>query len=274
MNKLQQLFEFVAFMIQSTNQHGIHSPYLFEFYNQVISDDRRFYVFETLESIRHAYLHNDHDIEIVELGAGSSYSNARVKKISDVAKQQLSGAYQLRTIFRTVDWLQHRIEKPSLQIVELGASLGLSSFYLASVSNKNKVTSFEGNPHFVEFIEFQKKQWKLSNLDIIEGNFDTTFRAFAQESKSPIDLAFIDGNHREKATYQYFEWCLPMVHNDSILIFDDIHWSSGMYKAWKNIQKHPAVTASMDLYFMGIVFFRKDFQEERHLKIRPASLSF
>lgn len=272
MNKLKQILDFVSFVFNSTNQHGIHSPYLFDFYNQVISDDRKFYDFEKLEAIRRSYLNNHNELDIVELGAGSSYGNNNSKKISSIAKQQLSGAYQLRTLYRLVDWQQNRLTKKALNIIELGASLGLSSFYLASPSKKNKVISFEGNPHFIQFIEFQKKELSYKNLELVEGNFDDTFRAFAQ-SKKKIDLAFIDGNHRKEATIKYFEWSLDIIHNDSILVFDDIHWSDGMKKAWDTIKNHPRVTASIDLYFMGIVFFRDDFQENRHLRIRPSSLS-
>ena len=38
------------------------------------------------------------------------------------------------------------------------------------------------------------------------------------------------------------------IHNDSMLIFDDIHWSSGMEEAWQYIQNHPRVTVSIDTF--------------------------
>ena len=271
MSKFGQLVEFLTFMLRSTNQHGIHSPYLFDFYNQVISDERKFYAFEKLESIRRSYDNNDNPLEIIDLGAGSSYNNAKTKSISQIAQQQVSGNYQLRVIFRIIEWSQNRANKESLNIVELGSSLGLSTFYLASVSSKNQVNSFEGNPHFVKFIEFQKEQLGYSNVNMIEGNFDETYKDYTN-STGKIDIAFIDGNHREQATKDYFEWSLDSIHSNSILVFDDIHWSKGMKNAWNYIKNHPRVKASIDMYFMGIVFFKDDFQEKRHLNIRPVKL--
>jgi len=272
LGKLGQLIDFTAFMIQSTNQHGIHSPTLFDFYNQVIDDERNFYVFQQLETIRHSYFRNHNKLEIVELGAGSSYNQKKEKSISEIAKQQLSGAYQLRVIFRAIEWLQNQLKKPELRIVELGASIGLSTFYLSRISERNKVISFEGNPHFIDFIEYQLTQLHFNNITLIEGNFDNTFKEFTSKEKG-IDFIFIDGNHREQATYNYFEWSLSCVHNKSLIVLDDIHWSPGMQKAWKRIIDHPRVKASIDLYFMGIVFLDEDFQEKRHLKIRPKKLT-
>ena len=73
-----------------------------------------------------------------------------------------------------------------------------------------------------------------------------------------IDFAFIDGNHRYEPTLKYFEMLLGKSTDQSIFIFDDIYWSEGMCKAWKEIIARPEVTVSIDLYRMGIIFFRKE----------------
>ncbi|MDO9262230.1 MAG: class I SAM-dependent methyltransferase, partial [Flavobacteriaceae bacterium] len=77
----------------------------------------------------------------------------------------------------------------------------------------------------------------------------------------------IDGNHQKAATIAYFEQCLKSVHNDSMIIFDDIHWSTDMEEAWEIIQKNPLVTVSIDTFQWGIIFFRKE-QEKEHFVIR------
>jgi predicted O-methyltransferase YrrM len=82
-----------------------------------------------------------------------------------------------------------------------------------------------------------------------------------------VDLAFIDGNHRLSPTLKYFETILPKTHADSIIIFDDIHWSEEMEQAWEKIRTDECVRLSIDLFFMGIVFFRKEFREKQHFTI-------
>ena len=85
---------------------------------------------------------------------------------------------------------------------------------------------------------------------------------------SSVDFAFIDGNHRKEPTERYFKELLAKINNDSILVFDDIHWSSEMEAAWGAVKNNAAVTCSIDLFFIGIVFFRKEFKEKQHFVIR------
>jgi predicted O-methyltransferase YrrM len=102
---------------------------------------------------------------------------------------------------------------------------------------------------------------------LIKGNFDETLSS--QISKlAVVDFAFVDGNHRQKPTLNYFNQLLEKANENSIFIFDDIHWSNEMEEAWKEIQQHPSVTLSIDLFFIGIVFFRKEQKVPQHFLIR------
>ncbi len=220
----------------------------------------QFYHFNELENVRASLLNNENEIEIVDLGAGSSYVNTKTKKISKVANQQLSSAYQLQVIGRLLVLLEPN------HSIELGASLGLSSFYLAK-SSKRKVTSFEGNPAFIKLIKYQQKLLQVDNLEIIPGNFDNTLPAYLDRCKS-IDVAFIDGNHRKDATIQYFELLLSKMSHKGILIFDDIYWSQGMMQAWETIKSNDRCVVSVDLYAMGIVFIDKNLIKE-NIVLKP-----
>ncbi|HLT41068.1 MAG TPA: hypothetical protein VKZ95_00055, partial [Sphingobacteriaceae bacterium] len=75
------------------------------------------------------------------------------------------------------------------------------------------------------------------------------------------------GNHRKEATLNYFYSCLPKVHEGTLLIFDDIYWSQGMKEGWEEIINHPAVTVAIDLFYIGLVFF-KTGQEKENFKVR------
>ena len=73
-----------------------------------------------------------------------------------------------------------------------------------------------------------------------------------------MDLVFFDGNHQKEATIKYFTICLAKAHENSVFIIDDIYWSEGMQEAWNEIKNHAQVTVTIDLFFLGIVFFRKE----------------
>ena len=60
---------------------------------------------------------------------------------------------------------------------------------------------------------------------------------------------------------------MPTITNNSVWIFDDIHWSQEMENAWLTIKNHPKVTVTIDTFQWGIVFFRAE-QEKEHFVIR------
>ena len=159
-------------------------------------------------------------------------------------------------------------------ILELGTSLGITTSYLSLAKPDAQLITMEGAIAIAEKARQNFKTLKLlqgipfgQNLSLIEGNFDQTLSATI--SKLPVlDFAFIDGNHRQEPTERYFKQLLPVTHNDSILIFDDIHWSRDMEQAWETIKQNASVRCTIDLFFIGIVLFRQEFKEKQHFKIR------
>ena len=83
-----------------------------------------------------------------------------------------------------------------------------------------------------------------------------------------IDFAFLDGNHRYEPTINYFEQILSKSNDDTIVILDDIHWSKEVEEAWAYVQNHPRVTTTIDLFFIGVVFFRKEFKNKQLFVIK------
>ena len=100
----------------------------------------------------------------------------------------------------------------------------------------------------------------------MEGDFDETLPKY-MNTVDKIGLAYIDGNHRYVPTMQYFNTLLEKSAEETILIFDDIHWSAEMEKSWEAIKAHPAVTLTIDLFFIGLVFVRKAQKEKEHFII-------
>lgn len=241
--------------------HGVHSPFVFEFITRVLNDNRRFYAFDAIEKIRTQLLSNQALIEIQDFGAGSRVAKTNTRKISDVAKGSLKPAKYSQLLFRMIDYYG------PTQIIELGTSLGITTAYLASANPAAKVTTFEGSSAIAKIAGHNHGLLGLSNISLIEGNFDEQLPLWLAQNKS-VDFAFIDGNHAFKPTMAYFESLLAVVQDHTILVFDDIHWSEEMEEAWAQISAHPRVTLSIDLFFIGVVFFRKEFAQKQEVSIR------
>ena len=128
-----------------------------------------------------------------------------------------------------------------------------------------KVTSLEGCANTASIAENQFKKLGISNIELIVAPFDVSLKKVV--SNKAFDLVYFDGNHTKEATLNYFEVCLETVHNESVFIFDDINWSEEMNACWEKIKEHPKVTVTLDTFFWGIVFFRKE-QAIEHFTVR------
>ena len=155
--------------------------------------------------------------------------------------------------------------KPA-RIIELGTSLGISAAYLAKADPQTEVITIEGSPEIAKLAAENFKTLGIQNIIQRTGDFNQVLPELLNDQEA--GLVFIDGNHRYEPTVRYFEWILPHTGDDSILIFDDIHWSPEMEKAWAAISAHPSVTCSIDLFFLGMIFFRSEFREKQEFRVR------
>ena len=243
---------------KAKSRHGVHSPFVYRLVDGVIYDFRPKKVYADIENLRKGLLNDDHLITVTDLGAGSHVNNNKQKKVSQIAKNALKPPRLAQLIYRLAADLQPR------NIIELGTCLGITSLYLQKAAPQAQVYTLEGCPQTAGEAQKVFHSAGEDHIKLITGNFDHNLQPLIN-SLPQLDLVYIDGNHQKQATLNYFNWCLPKVHEDSMLIFDDIYWSEGMEEAWNIIKSHPQVTATVDLFWIGLVFFKKGQAKEDFL---------
>lgn len=241
--------------------HGTHSPFIFHFITRVLNDKTIYPEYAKVEALRSGLLADKTILSVEDFGAGSGISKSNQRTVASIAKNAAKP--------RKLGQLLHRMVteyKPST-IVELGTSLGITSSYLALGNTAASVITMEGATTIATKAAQNFQELGVDNIKLVTGNFDNILPSVISELAS-IDFAFVDGNHREEPTVCYFNELLPKIHNNTILVFDDIHWSREMENAWATIQQHPSVKCTIDLFFIGMVVFRKEFHEKQHFRIR------
>jgi predicted O-methyltransferase YrrM len=260
---LTAAFKYARHFLKASNGkgHGTHSPYIFHFIRDVLNDKKEYPEYAVVENLRRGLLADHSMITVQDLGAGSLAISNEKREISSVARHSAKPARLGQLLFRMVRTMNPR------HVIELGTSLGITTSYLALGSKGSQVHTLEGAASLAEIAEKNFKKLGLSNIELYRGDFDDIFGPLASRI-GPIDFLFIDGNHRLDPTISYFESALPAIHNDTVIIFDDIHWSVEMETAWQRIKENEKVTCSVDLFWMGLVFFRREFHEKQHFLIR------
>lgn len=255
MKILNRLIQYIRYLFRSIHLHGIHSPFVFYIQHEIIREKIPFYAFDDIESVRAKLLLSQQEITVKDLGAGAKNNKVKRVKIKQIARRSLKAPKDAQLLFR----LAYHF-KPQT-ILELGTSLGMTTAYLGKACPNARIISIEGAPSVAKVAAVNLKKLNVLNVKQQIGAFEDELKPAMNDLKK-LDFVFFDGNHRYQSTLNYFESCLPLTDENSIFVFDDIYWSKEMHSAWKEIKKHPAVTATIDVYSMGIVFFKKDQAKE------------
>ena len=251
------ILPYLKHQFRAGNAHSIHSPFVYDLYTRAIcptgpEPDE----FRAIEALRKQLLKNSGEIEILDLGAGSRRNKSNRRKISDIARNAEKPARFGALFYRLTRYFKPRT------ILELGTSLGLTTAYFAKAAPDARVITMEGCPETARLASQNFEKLGVDAVEIVVGNIDNTLPVWLRAQQKPVDLVFFDANHRLEPTLSYFEEALPSADDDSVFIFDDIYWSEEMTQAWKQIKAHPDVRVTVDLFWVGLVFFRKEQAKE------------
>ena len=241
--------DYLLHRIKAKSRHGLHSPFVYRLADTVIYDFKPKKVYPEIENLRKNLFSDSRIIKITDLGAGSQVNNNTNKKVSAIARHALKPAGLAQLLYRLAADIKPR------NIIELGTCLGITTLYLQRAAPDAKVYTLEGSPETAAIAKEVFKTAGTNSIELINGNFDNTLPGVIG-NLAQLDFIFVDGNHQKEATLKYFEWCLPKVHENTMLIFDDIYWSDGMKQAWAEIKSNPKVTVTIDLFWIGLVFFK------------------
>ncbi len=253
-----QLKSYLKFLLRSTNQHGVHSPFVFDLVTNCFYDKKQYPHYTTLKKHRSKLKADTSTLFITDFGAGSKVFKSNKRPVNAIAKNAGVSAKRQRLLFRLAQYF-----KPEA-VLELGTSLGMGTMALALGAPFAKITTVEGCTATSAIAKRHLNDFGIKNSQLKT----STFEIFLQQTTAEtFDLVYIDGNHSKEATIYYFESLLKFATNDSLFIFDDIYWSPEMTKAWQEIIAHPKVTVSIDTFQWGFIFFRKE-QPKEHFSIR------
>ncbi|MCM8569184.1 class I SAM-dependent methyltransferase [Gramella jeungdoensis] len=267
-----ELKSYLKFLSRSQNQHGLHSPFIYDLVTKCFYDKTSHPEYALIKSYRNNLLRNRQKIKVTDFGAGSRVFKSDVRPVFAIAKNAGITLHRAKLLFRLTKYLN--IE----YALELGTSLGIASAAIAA-NKQTELTTIEGCKETANIAKMQFEKYEMTNIRLVNDSFDsalslitstTNFERTTPNSEprtQKFDMVLFDGNHQKDATLKYFEELLPTTHNDSVFIFDDIHWSPGMEEAWEEIKKHPEVRVTIDTYKWGLVFFRQE-QAKQDFTIR------
>lgn len=162
--------------------------------------------------------------------------------------------------------------------LELGTCVGISAAYQAAALEMNErghLITIEAMGGNVALACRGFERLRLGRVDALHGRFEDLL-AEVLRTHGPVDLAFIDGNHNERATLRYVDTIKPFLAQDAVVLFDDISFSDEMERAWERVAREADFEIAVDLGPMGLCLYRPGARQKRifnvPLAVKPKSL--
>jgi predicted O-methyltransferase YrrM len=249
LRKLSLLLRYIRYTYHAVNAHSIHSPFVFDLYTRCIKSRTDENASNTIGSLISKMRNDNRVLTVTDYGTAEGNTGTRKLSVQYIAKNYSSSKYKAELLCRLVSYFKPRT------ILELGTSLGIGTTALSLGFPQAHIITLEGSAEIASAAKENFIFNGLKNIEIITGEFNSSLKN-ALRKLSSVDIVYIDGNHRSGPTLNYFKECLSASNENTVFIFDDIHWSADMEEAWDKIKQHDSVTVTVDLFTVGLVFLK------------------
>ena len=235
--------------LQSLNQHGVEGKHIAQAFLKTLNGENtpdENQLFKKLNQFRLDLITDKRKISFEEIGHKS------IMTVAEVVDRAASPEIWAQFFYRLSQ--ASRIKN----ILEIGTNLGISGQYFIKALEGKKNAKFISMEGVKGLCEIASTRFDLisgeNHFEVVHGLYDKSLQNIVI-SNIYFDLIFIDGNHRYEATLKYFELLKNNLSYRAIVIFDDIHWSSGMRRAWREICTQKGVVFSVNFFKLGLIVF-------------------
>lgn len=262
MSYFNTVLNFLNHRLHSRKWDSFHSPYLYKLFTTCCENDNGWADFEIIEKKRNELIQSNVSIKRIDYGAGIGRSALSGEiPVSAIARKSLSLPFQCRFLYHLMKMIRPRV------ILELGTSLGITTSYLAKGAGESQIISVEGDPAVVSIAQNVIDTLYIKSISLINSTFEK-FISDELQKMSSLDFIFLDGNHRAEPLLYYYQSLRPKFNANTIVMVDDIYWSSDMQSGWSALIDMPEVTQSVDCFQFGLLFFNPDFISKENHRIR------
>ena len=192
-----KIVSFFCFIIKSKNEHGVHSPFVFDlitscFYKTKSKNDLTIFLNYKKELSK-----NNSLSEISNFNFMSRFLLSHKRKRSRIFKDSEISNKRARLLIHLIQYL-----KPK-NILEIGTGFGINTVVLSSAQRNSKITTLDENEQTVNVIKEMFKKNTFKHVKFLTGNFDITLPQVF--NNNIYDFIYFKGSCENKTTLNYFE---------------------------------------------------------------------
>ncbi len=233
---------------------------MFDVYNKCFIKSSNNYRINEINKIRRCAAESNVIFDYYDIGASSTLPISR-KTLKHILNHTVTPIKYAELYFKLIQYFECK------NVLEIGTSIGINTMYLAAATPQGIVITIEGQKSIYQYASQLFEKHHYHNIEHKFGLFDDVLPEVLTHSDK-FDFILIDGNHTYPATIKYFQMLVSHLHENTVIIIDDIYWSKDMTRAWEEIRQNKSVTVSIDLFRCGILLFKRDIKEPYHLKLK------
>ncbi len=149
-------------------------------------------------------------------------------------------------------------------ILEIGTSAGLSAAYMSLGHPGATVTTIEACGEKARLARELLDKNGFSRVSVVHGYGKEVLDRLIEE-RYRAQMVFVDADHSLEGTLDFFHRLISLTGPGSVIVFDDIYWSAGMHRAWREIIRRRQVTLSLATFRLGLVFFHPRPEKQNFL---------
>lgn len=256
MSQLSILFfrirSFIHYKLTAVGPHSLHSPFLFDLFNQIIKPAKSFRIKE-IEQLRKELLKDDGLIEVPDFKS----ERVDLKSMRSIVR----GSTSTKKFSAFLHLLIKRLEVSS--VLETGTSLGINTLYLAK--SGPKTTTIEGSKLIALHAQKNFDQLDAKDIRLVNGDL---YQSFEQEVvRNRPDFYFLDADHRSSAIAFCIDLILKHTPETKCIVIHDIYWSKDMNDIWQDLIEDPRFSLTLDIFQAGILFPNMEMPKQ-HFTLR------
>jgi predicted O-methyltransferase YrrM len=245
------------------SRYFLHSPFVYDFYENVLREanpTRMEPVLAPIDALRASLLRDERPIQRLKTSPDGTLIPLDRQPVRRLAARESVPRNLGAFLYR---FTQHY--RPA-RILELGVNLGLSALYLQAGNPEANYTGIEGNPELATLAQNHIHQLTF-NGKVIESSFINFLQN--TEARPTYDLIYLDGDHRGEALLAYCHGLLPRLQAGGCLLIDDIRWNRDLYEAWQACCSLDAVSVSIELLRVGLLWVGREQAREHFVLWSP-----
>jgi len=231
------LSSYLKYYFKSKTKYQIHSPFVFDFVQEVLEDQRNYYYFNT---IKHFVKRVAGDTTPIIDPLASLNT-----KVNVLAKEQHLSSNIGQLLFKSINHYQPNI------IVEFGTGLGLNTLYQCTPSTKSLFHTFETSKALAQVAQENFHILGIRHVQLHVGPIESNATSLLSTLAAP-DTSFL-------------QTLLETSHPKSMFVINKPHTKGKAH--WNWFCQQEAITLTLDLYDIGIAFKRVEQKERTHFSL-------